>query len=43
MIINYTNIFLKKHKETRKPLNVYIYIYKGKVIPLQTRCGREGG
>jgi len=21
----------------------YIYIYKGKVIPLQARCGPEGG
>ena len=24
-------------------LYIYIYIYKGKVIPLQARCGPEGG
>ena len=22
---------------------IYIYIYEGKVIPLQARCGPEGG
>ena len=38
-----TKTLSSQDNKTSRTIYIYIYIYKGKVIPLHARCGPEGG